>query len=75
VTDDKPKRSPKDDEARNSLPAELQPVYDELVADYRWATVKRYGQGYVAYSVLADLVRAGWRPGVRRGDDHSREAE
>jgi hypothetical protein len=38
---------------------------DELVADYRWATVKRYGTGYVAYSVLADLIRAGWRLSAR----------
>jgi len=25
-------------------------------------TEKRYGRGYVAYTVLADLVRDGWRP-------------
>ncbi|GMV98229.1 MAG: hypothetical protein HRF43_12675 [Phycisphaerae bacterium] len=59
-------RSLKNQEARESLPAELQPIYDELVTDYRWATVKRYGTGYVAYSVLADLVRAGWRPSARQ---------
>jgi hypothetical protein len=23
--------------------------------------MKRYGQGYVAYIVLADLIRVGWR--------------
>lgn len=38
-------------------PATLCPmtVFDELVEDYKFATIKRYGQGYVAYIVLADL--------------------
>ena len=31
------------------------------VKDYKFATVRRFGQGYVAYSVLADLIRVGWR--------------
>jgi hypothetical protein len=64
LTVEKP-RSEKDLEARDSLPEELRAVYDELVDDYRWATVKRYGTGYVAYSVLADVIRAGWRPTER----------
>lgn len=59
------KRSQKNEEARDSLPEELRAVYDELVADYRWATTKRYGTGYVAYSVLADVIQAGWRPSAR----------
>ena len=46
---------------RASLPDELKPVFDELVEDYKFATTKRYRQGYVAYIVLADLVRVGWR--------------
>lgn len=54
-------RSPKHEEARNSLPEELQPVFDELIADYHFATIQRFGRGYVAYGVLADLVRVGWR--------------
>lgn len=58
--DEKP-RSEKQDQARNSLPEELRPVFDELVADYRFATIQRFGQGYVAYIVLADLIRVGWR--------------
>jgi len=48
-------------EARNTVPGELQPVYEQLVADYSWQTVKHFGKGYVAYEVLAVLVRAGWR--------------
>jgi len=54
-------RTAKHEKARNTLPDDLKPVFDELVEDYRFATVKRYGQGYVAYIVLADLVRVGWR--------------
>ena len=54
-------RSEKHEQARASLPDELKPIFDELVEDYRFATVIRYGQGYVAYIVLADLVRVGWR--------------
>lgn len=54
-------RSEKHEQARNSLPEELKPVFDELVEDYKFATIKRYGQGYVAYAVLAELVRVGWR--------------
>lgn len=54
-------RSAKHEEARQSLPEELKPIFDELVEDYRFATTCRYGNGYVAYIVLADLVRVGWR--------------
>jgi hypothetical protein len=54
-------RSNKRDEARDSLPDELKPIFDELVEDYRFATTTRFGQGYVAYIVLADLIRVGWR--------------
>lgn len=58
---DEQKRSPKHEDARQSLPEELRHVFDELVADYKFATIKQFGQGYVAYKVLADLVRVGWR--------------
>jgi hypothetical protein len=43
------------------LPEQLRDTYEELVADYSWKTTAHYGRGYVAYDVLADLVRAGWR--------------
>jgi len=55
------KRSEKEMEARNSLPEELRPVFDEFVTDYRYAATVRYGKPYVSYIVLADIVRAGWR--------------
>jgi hypothetical protein len=61
MTDGLP-NSPKFHEAREGLPEELRGVYDQMVADYSWCTAAKYGRGYVAYAVLADMVRMGWRP-------------
>jgi len=55
------KPSEKQVEARNSLPEELKPVFDDFVADYKYAATCRYGKPYISYIVLADMVRAGWR--------------
>ena len=55
------KISGKQTEARNSLPEELRPVFDDLVAVYKYAATVHYGRPYVSYVVLADLIRAGWR--------------
>lgn len=55
-------QSPKFIAARESLPPDLRPIYDRLVDEYAYHTAIRYGKGYVAYSVLAALVKAGWRP-------------
>jgi hypothetical protein len=52
--------SPKSQAAEDRLPAELKPIYRELVEHYSVVTHVSYGQGYVAYEVLADLVLAGW---------------
>ena len=53
------KRSKKHEHARNTLPDELKPVFDELVEDYPLATTVRYAQGYISFIVLADLIRVG----------------
>ena len=53
--------SPKQIEARDSLPDELKPIYDEFVSDYKYAATLRHGRPYVSYVVLADMIRAGWR--------------
>ncbi len=55
------KRTPKYEEARNTLSDESKPVFDELVDEYRYLAALRHGAPYVSYIVLADLVRAGWR--------------
>ncbi len=60
-------QSPKFIEARESLPPDLRPIYDRLVEEYAYQTAVRYGKGYVAYSVLAEVVRSGWRPTTQPG--------
>ena len=55
------KRTEKHELARNSLPEELKPVFDDLVADYRFAATRRHGSPFVSYIVLSDMVKAGWR--------------
>ena len=58
------KPTPKYVEARDSLPRELQPIYEQLVEEYAFHTTVYHGRGYVAYRVIAALVRDGWRPTV-----------
>jgi hypothetical protein len=53
--------SEKEQKARGALPSELRPIFDDFVADYKYAAVLRHGKPYVSYIVLADMVRAGWR--------------
>lgn len=55
------RESPKYLEARASLPPSLQSIFDALAEDYAFFTTTQYGTGYVAYKVIAELVRAGWR--------------
>ena len=57
--------SEKQIEASNSLPEELKPIFDEFVSDYKYAATMRYGNPYVSYIVLADMIRAGWRPSAK----------
>jgi len=55
------KGSEKFEKARASLPEDLKPIFDELVSQYAFHTTRLFGRGYVAYEVLASLVRDGWR--------------
>ena len=56
------KHSEKYYEARETLPDEMKPIFDEFVSDYKYAATQRHGAPYVSYIVLADMVRAAWRP-------------
>ena len=47
--------------ARAGLPDNLKPIYDDLVDQYSFHTIRLFGKGYVAYELLATLVREGWR--------------
>ena len=53
--------TPKAKEAEATLPDDLRPVYRQMVQDYEFLTHLKYGRGYVAYSVLAQMVLTGWR--------------
>lgn len=55
------KPSEKQLEARNSLPDELKPVFDDFVANYKYVATLRHGKPYISYIVLADMIRLGWR--------------
>jgi len=55
------KPSEKQIEARDSLPDELKPIFDDFVADYKYAATLRHGRPYISYIVLADMIRGGWR--------------
>jgi hypothetical protein len=60
-----PITSEKARKAEATLPEDLKPIYRSFVEDYEYLTHLHYGRGYVAYQVLADLVRAGWRPSAQ----------
>jgi hypothetical protein len=57
-----PTDSEKYREAEAKLPDELRGVYRQMVEQYEFLTHLKYGRGYVAYEVLAEMVLAGWRP-------------
>jgi hypothetical protein len=42
-------RTRKEEEARNSLPDDLRPIFDDFVADYKFHGTKRHGKPYVSY--------------------------
>ena len=65
------KKSDKEKETRETLTEELKAVFDDFVADYKYAATMRHGRPYISYIVLADMVRAGWRLKVRNESDLS----
>ena len=64
-----PTGSPKYREAEAKLPDELHGVYRQMVEQYEFLTHVKYGRGYVAYEVLAEMVLAGWRPSAEAHED------
>jgi hypothetical protein len=46
--------------AEQSLPVELRPIFTRLVDEYGFAAHTIGGFPWVAYKILAELVRAGW---------------
>lgn len=58
---EKVKRTEKHEKARNSLPDDLVPVFDDLVKDYMFFANTHHGSPFVSYIVLAELINTGWR--------------
>jgi len=48
--------------AREKLPENLRDTYAQLVDEYAYHALRLYGRNWVAYDVIAELVKAGWRP-------------
>ncbi len=55
-------KSEKYQRAFESLPEQLRPIFRQMVEEYIFLTHVKYGKGYVAYEVLAEMVRSGWTP-------------
>ncbi len=56
-------------EAVATIPDDLVPVFDELVDQYKFSSLKVTGKSFVSYMVIAELVLSGWRPSddIREG--------
>lgn len=65
----------KREEARESLPEELRPFFDLLVAEYQFFAKMHYQRPFVSYVILADLVKNGWRPPVGARLSESADSE
>jgi hypothetical protein len=61
MIDTRPKRSPTYLEAEKLLPPELHATFEQLVAEYQFATLKHHGQKLVSPKVIAELILMGWR--------------
>jgi hypothetical protein len=72
-TDDFASKGPKYLTARNSLPESLWPIYEDFVEQYKFYALTRYEKAWVAYDVIADLIKAGWRDTSKPADQLSQE--
>lgn len=61
-TPQEPERSEKFVAAEQSLPEELRPTFARLVDEYQYQAHVLGGFPWVAYRIIAELVRAGWQP-------------
>jgi hypothetical protein len=54
--------------ARDKLPEKLRDIYALLVDEYAYHAHLLYGRNWVAYEVLAALVKDGWTPPEKAED-------
>lgn len=59
--DTKPKRTPTYIKAEQTLPTELHSVFEQLVAEYQFASFKHHGVKFCSPKVIAELIGMGWR--------------
>jgi hypothetical protein len=56
-----PPRRLKKTEARDALPAELRPIFDQLCEETHYWSQYYYGATLISYSILKELVQDGWK--------------
>jgi hypothetical protein len=61
----RPKATPIYLSAKRMLPADLHSIFDELLVDYRFASLKHHGQEFASPRVIAELILMGWRDSAR----------
>lgn len=57
----KPKQTPIYLEAQAKLPSELHSMFEQMVAEYQFASLKQHGQKFASPKVIAELMLMGWR--------------
>lgn len=57
----KPKRTPAYVEAERTLPQHLHGTFEQLIAEYQFASLKHHGRPFSSPKVIAELIRMGWR--------------
>lgn len=53
--------SEKFDQLKKALPADVRPVFEEMVRDYQSFALEETGRPFASFNVLARMVRLGWR--------------
>ncbi len=59
--DIKPKKTPIYMEAERGLPPQLHSLFEQMVAEYQFATLKHHQQKFASPKVIAELILMGWR--------------
>jgi hypothetical protein len=58
---DKAKRTKSYMDAEQTLPKELHGIFEQLVLEYQFASLKHHGRPFSSPKVIAELVKMGWR--------------
>ena len=61
IEDARPKRTLIYLEAERMVPRESRRLLEQLVAEYRFASLKHHGRMFASPKVIAELILMGWR--------------